>query len=80
MCLDEEPWSADEAWRKFCFEHDEIKMILQNGVLGDSGMLRKIWAPLPKEFVKVNTDGSFLDQLSVMGAAAVLRDEAGKWI
>ncbi|XP_057452893.1 uncharacterized protein LOC130744751 [Lotus japonicus] len=81
MMLDPNPWPISIAWQKLCMEHDDILHFLHQDQEIQSLLLRvDIWQPPPIHFVKLNTDGSYLDEQHCMGGGGLIRDNKGKFL
>lgn len=81
MIFEEQPWRIHEVLRKVYVSHDEfLDYFLPQGVDVASAKLTSHWTPPPIGYVKVNVDGSFLENCSRMGAGGILRDHTGGWI
>ena len=67
--------------RKTFLLHDEcIYYYLNLGLDPHSSHILAYWIPPPEGTLKLNIDGSFLEDLGCLGAGGVVRNHGGDWI
>ncbi|XP_057456613.1 uncharacterized protein LOC130747639 [Lotus japonicus] len=81
MVFEAPGWRVNEAWRRFCYEHDEI---LSYGIpneidIGEERLLQQ-WCCPPERKIKLNVDGSFMLANLCMGGRGILRASKGSWV
>ncbi|XP_057453395.1 uncharacterized protein LOC130745238 [Lotus japonicus] len=72
----EGPWTVDVAWRRLCYEHDEIKKVLSGDAEQEDGnWMARRWQPPPAgAFSSYNPAGKF------MGSGGLIRNHQGHWV
>lgn len=76
--FDEAPWTAAEAWRRVCHEHDEMVRFMDGGnVIDEDTRMARNWLPPPARSVGLCVDGSFRSDNRCMGWGGVVRDSQG---
>lgn len=81
MCLDQQLWSLDKAWRSVCHDHDSFCQFIKPDAMDtDFAWLRTRWVPHSPGFMKLNVDGSFFEEDGHSGGGGMLRDIMGNWI
>lgn len=80
MVFGEELWSLHSVVQKVRLSHDEfLAWYPSKKVTHQHRNLTVHWEPPPKGYVKLNTDGSFLESSSAMGTGGLIRSEEGEW-
>lgn len=81
MIFEEQPWHLREVIKKVYVSHDEFLDHFPNqGLDIASARLTTRWSPPPVGMVKINVDGSFLEDIPRIGAGGILRDHSGEWL
>ncbi|XP_057443884.1 uncharacterized protein LOC130736046 [Lotus japonicus] len=77
MILDPQPWPFQLAWQKLSHDHDEL---VRYDTKGDGQLLQLHWSLPSQDFIKLNSDGSYKEDVNIMGGGGILRDNQGNWI
>lgn len=81
MVFGEDIWSLHSVIQKIQLSHEEIlAWYPSKKAIHQHKNLTVHWQPPLKGCLKVNTDGSCLEDSSSMGSGGLIRSEAGEWL